>query len=269
MKLASTKSSVNFFIITFLLTLPGYVLCGLASNNIFFSEEMAISFIALSAIAPIGAALILTHGEKKKGNIKKLLKRSFDYKKITQKIWFLPILFLLPLLFAIALTIMIFTDYTIPVPMFPITAIPVLFFSFFIMALGEEIGWMGYVFKPMQNQLGTFKATLLLGLIWAIWHIPFYIFLMGDPIFIIVQCLSLFSLRFIFVWIFNHTGESVFAMIVFHTVYNVTNGVFPNYQVKSPAGVIITTIIVFLTALIIYLFWHPRRDTNKIMIKEI
>jgi len=262
MKTSNYNFTILFFIITFILTIPGYILCGLASKNILFPKEMAIPFLALSAIAPIGAAVILTCRKKKKGRIKKILKRSFDYKRIEKKIWYLPILLLVPFLFAIALGIMKFIGYSIPDPMFPIKAIPILFISFFIMALGEEIGWMGYAFKPMQNRLSTLGATLLLGLIWAIWHIPFYIFLMDDPIFIITQCISLFTLRFIFVWIFNHTGESVFAMIVFHSVYNVTNGAFPNYQVKSPAGVIITTIIVFLTALLIYLFWHPRK-TNK------
>jgi membrane protease YdiL (CAAX protease family) len=30
---------------------------------------------------------------------------------------------------------------------------------FFIMALGEEAGWMGYAFDQMKNKLGTLKAA--------------------------------------------------------------------------------------------------------------
>ncbi len=56
-----SDNTISFFIITFILTLPGYILCGLASQNIIFPEEMIVLFIFLSAIAPFGAAIILFH----------------------------------------------------------------------------------------------------------------------------------------------------------------------------------------------------------------
>jgi hypothetical protein len=125
------------------------------------------------------------------------------------------------------------------------------------MALGEEVGWMGYAFEPMQDQWSAFKATLALGLIWAIWHVPFYIFIMTDPVFIVAQVLCLFGLRFLLVWVFNNTGKSVFAAILFHAVYNVTNGVLPNYQVSTPLGVVITCSFVLITAIIVMILWGP------------
>jgi hypothetical protein len=231
--------------------LPGYILCGLASQNILFPEKMAVSFIFMSAIAPIGAALILISRQKEKGRIKKLLKRTFDYKRIKNKIWYMPIIILMPFIFAFALIIMKFLGFTIPNSMLPLAAIPVFFILIFILAIGEEIGWMGYIFKPMQNHYNTFKATLLLGLIWATWHIPFYFFTGGVPVFITTQFVFLVSTRFIMVWIFNHSGESLFAMILFHAVFNVCIGAFPNYQVNPQLGVIVTTFLVFLFVIIL------------------
>src|SRR4029077_3340578 len=36
----------------------------------------------------------------------------------------------------------------------------------------EEIGWMGYAFPKMRSQKGALDASTLLGLLWAVWHLP-------------------------------------------------------------------------------------------------
>lgn len=258
---------VTFFIITFILTLPLYILCGLASQNILFPEIMAVVFISMSAFTPIGAALILISRQKEKGQIKNLLKRTFDYKRIENKIWYVPILLLMPFLFTFALIIMKLLGFTIPnstYSLFPIAAIPVFFIFIFIFAIGEEIGWMGYIFKPMQNRYNTFKATLLLGLIWATLLIPFYVLTGQVPVLIITQFVFLVSTRFIMVWIFNHSGESLFAMILFHAGFTVCIRAFPNYQVNPQLGVIITTFLVFLFVIILQIL--KRAGNTKISI---
>ncbi len=43
--------------------------------------------------------------------------------------------------------------------------------TFFIAALAEELGWMGYVIDPMQDRWNALQAGLLLGLIGAVCHI--------------------------------------------------------------------------------------------------
>jgi len=219
---------------------------------------MAFSFIAPVALAPIAAALLLTYRENGWDGAKKLLGRAFDFKRIVRKIWYAPTLFLLPFVFFLALGLMVLIGKPIPAAQFPVVVLPVLFIAFFIMAIGEEVGWMGYAFEPMQGQGSAFKATLVLGLIWAIWHVPFYIFIMTDPVFIVAQVLMLIGLRFLLVWLFNNTGKSVFAAILFHAVYNVTNGVLPNYQVSPPLGVVITSSFVLIAAIKVIFLWGPK-----------
>jgi membrane protease YdiL (CAAX protease family) len=259
---SKSKFPLAFFVLTFLFAIPFYILVALASQNIIFPPEMAFLFLVLVALAPIAAALILTFKENGRADAKKLLGRAFDYKRIVRKIWYVPTLFLLPFVFLLALGLMVLIGKPIPDALFPVVALPVVFLVFFIMALGEEVGWMGYAFEPMQEQWNTFKATLVLGLIWAIWHVPFYIFMMTDPVFIVAQVLCLLGLRFLLIWIFNNTGKSVFAAILFHAVYNATNGVLPNYQVSPPLGVVITSSFVLIAAIVVTFLWGPKTMTQ-------
>jgi hypothetical protein len=62
---------------------------------------------------------------------------------------------------------------------------------------------MGYAYEPMQDKWNAFKAALLLGLILALWHVPFYYFIITDPVMLIAQLLFPFLLRILLVWIFN------------------------------------------------------------------
>ncbi|NIM46330.1 MAG: CPBP family intramembrane metalloprotease, partial [Nitrososphaeria archaeon] len=51
---------------------------------------------------------------------------------------------------------------------------PILFLMFFILAIGEEVGWTGYAFERMEKRWNAFQASLILGIIWAAWHLPIY-----------------------------------------------------------------------------------------------
>jgi len=246
----TTKNITAFFILTFIFALPIYILVGLAS-----SPEMAFAFIPLATLIPISAALILTFKENGWAGAKALLGRSFDYKRVTQKIWFLPTLFLLPFLFSLAWGVTVLLGLPIPAAPLPVVALPVVFVIFFIMALGENVGWMGYAFEPMQDQWHTFRATLLLGLFWALWHVPFYIFTIIDPILIVAQALSLVAVRFLLVWLFNNTGKSVFVAILFHATLNVA-------FVLIPVNFIITSLFLVITAIIVTFLWGPETMTK-------
>jgi membrane protease YdiL (CAAX protease family) len=173
-----TKNISLFFGIVLIISLPFYILASLVP------QDMTILMGLTLALAPITAGLILTYRENGSDGAKRLLKRSFDYKRITNKKWYLPILFLWPVIFILASGIMTSMGETTPDPLFPVIVAPILFVLFFIFALFEEIGWMGYAFEPMENRWNALNASLILGLIWAMWHLPLYILAGQDPLWI-------------------------------------------------------------------------------------
>jgi membrane protease YdiL (CAAX protease family) len=144
---------------------------------------------------------------------------------------------------------------TTPDPLIPVVAVPALFILFFIFALFEEVGWMGYAFEPMESRWNALNASLVLGLIWAIWHLPLYILAGQDPLWIAGQIISLVGIRILIAFIFNNTGKSVFATILFHAVYNVCTITVTSFYTST--GHLITSIFIVITAVAVTLLWDP------------
>ena len=134
-----------------------------------------------------------------------------------------------------------------------------MFATFFFGALTEELGWRGYAFDPMQDRWDAFKATMILGPIWVIWHLPLFISGIippGIPLSILGLCLSLFGIEILHTWIYNNTDKSIFTVILIHAVYNVCTLFLPNYI--SEIGPLITGIIIVIFAAIIIAIYGPR-----------
>lgn len=238
------RSILQFFAFTFIYTLPAYVLIALTSMNIILSEEMVFAWIPLSVLGPIGAAITLTYKESGWAGTKKLLKRGFDVQRIKEKRWLLPAIALIPLLFGIHWFASSFFEFTLLPAGAELLAIPVLLIVFFMAGFMEEIGWMGYVFEPMETKWGTRNAGLLLGLLWGLWHVPMYVFAFDHPSWVVAQTFSLIGLRILIIWLFKKTGESVFIAILIHAIYNVCMTVFPVSIIGICISISIAAVIV-------------------------
>ena len=238
-----------FFILIFVISIPLYILAALVPQEL-------VLFLALTlAPVPITAALILTYRENGSEGARRLLKRSFDIKRITKKSWYVPIFFLVPALFFLALVLMVLMGEPVPEPLFPVVAAPVAFLIFLLFALFEEVGWMGYAFDPLQDRRPAFAASILLGIPWALWHLPFYLSAGLDPVWIAGQLFTLLAIRTLIAWIYNNAGKSVFATMLFHAVYNVCTLMIASYY--SSLGHALTSVLIAITAVVVVWLWGP------------
>jgi membrane protease YdiL (CAAX protease family) len=165
------------------------------------------------AFCPLMAASILVYRENKAKGVKELLKRSFDYNRIRTKVWYAPIVLLMPGVMVLTYGLMRLRRVPLPTPQFPVLAAPAIFLAFFITALGEELGWSGYVIDLMQDRRNALQAGILLGLVWAAWHIVPLAQAGRSSAWIAWWCLSTVAQRVLIVWLYNNTGKSVFATI--------------------------------------------------------
>ena len=191
------------------------------------------------------------------------MKRAFDYKRITKKVWYVPIIFLMPTLFVLTYVVMRLAGLPVPTVWNPSLLTPLLFIAFFFAASGEELGYSGYVTDPMQARYTALTAILIIGSLWAIWHWPSMISI-GQTLGLFTWgTLSTISFRILIVWIYNNTGKSVFAAILFHAVANTGRSMFPGgrsafelYDGAIGYGLIATT------AVVVVFLWGPETLTR-------
>jgi membrane protease YdiL (CAAX protease family) len=99
--------------------------------------------------------------------------------------------------------------------------------------LFEEPGWRGFALPHLQAQMSALRATLLLGALWAAWHLPqFLIPEWADengglsPALVVTFLLMVVAIAPIMTWVFNRTGGSVFLAMVAHSSINAALAVF-------------------------------------------
>jgi membrane protease YdiL (CAAX protease family) len=90
-------------------------------------------------------------------------------------------------------------------------------------ALGEEIGWRGYVLPRLQTRMSALSAALLLAPIWALWHLPLW--LTGapgrTPLIYAGFVVSAFATSVLLTWVYNSTGGSLLLVVLLHATINI------------------------------------------------
>ena len=247
--------SLSFFLLVLLLSIPFWILGAIAPDfTKIFPIKLPIS--ALMTFSPLMAAVILVYRERKDQGISEFLALAFDFKKIKDKRWYLPIVCLMPAIAVISYCCTKFTGVPILETQTPVLSMLVFFVVYFIGAIGEEIGWSGYAVDPLQNRYGALKASLILGVVWAIWHIIPWSQTHQTPVWIAWQSVSTVFLRVVMVWLFNNTGKSVFGMVLFHVTINISPYLIPNQGAHYDP--FIACILLILTVIVVVLLWDSK-----------
>lgn len=85
----------------------------------------------------------------------------------------------------------------------------------------EEIGWMGYAFPKMRSQSSWLAPSILLGLLWALWHLPVINYLgTATPHgvywlpFFLAFTLAMIAMRVLIAWIYTNTKSVLLAQLM-------------------------------------------------------
>ncbi len=91
-------------------------------------------------------------------------------------------------------------------------------------ALGEEIGWRGFLVPELYKTQGFTKTALISGFIWGIWHLPILLFAdynSGTPSWYAMTCFMvlIISMGFIYTW-FRIKSGSLWTAVILHASHN-------------------------------------------------
>ena len=109
-------------------------------------------------------------------------------------------------------------------PSFRDVALGQLVVVFFFAALCEEFGWRGYALPRLQQRFGSARMGLVLGTVWALWHIPHFLMPGSSQAGSAFELfwLDLISQSLILALLYNRTRGSIFIAMVHHGVDNVS-----------------------------------------------
>jgi len=135
--------------------------------------------------------------------------------------------------------------------------------TLFILVIGEELGWRGYALPRLQARYGALWASLILGLLWAGWHLPnqlipgleFYGY--GFPAF----ALYVVGMTVLFTWLANQTRASVLLAWLFHGAINTL--IFVNTAIDIVQRWWLSAAVYGAAALIVVLVTGPGLTSRK------
>jgi len=255
------RSLLAFCLLEFVLSIPFWGIVALAHAGVIPDLQM---LNAAWSLTPMMTALILVYRENKTSGVLALLKRCFDYKRIKSKAWYLPIFLLYPFIVLVQYGLALLSDIPVSPPHFTLL-IPLSFIAFFFGVYGEEMGWTGYALDPMLDRWNALTASILLGIIWASFHAPVWIFSGQSLYWVVWQYIYVVASRVLFVWIYNNTGKSLFAMALLHPGFGVYWYLWPvsaNLGIPSfydPRNLALTAIVL---AVIVTFLWGSKTLSN-------
>ena len=94
---------------------------------------------------------------------------------------------------------------------------------------GEEVGWRGYAFPRLAQRFGLAGASILLGVIWGLWHLPQFFIRDGGsygqsfPVFV----LTVIPLSVAIAWLYTRTNGSLLLPMLLHSAVNNTTDFVP------------------------------------------
>ncbi len=139
--------------------------------------------------------------------------------------------------------------------------------------LAEEIGFTGFLQHHWQDRYHPMKLTFYVALLWAVWHMPDHFAeegwgaeaLISAPIIFVIEFVSLFFARALFVWFYNVTLSSVLLVAIFHASFDgaineLSNDILPASNI---ARILIFTAVIVVAAMTVIIATKGRLGRAK------
>jgi uncharacterized protein len=220
-KFSKNKPLIIFFFVAFILA---WALMGLTVAQNYGWIELAIPFEPIlligSWIPNIAAFLVIAFVLKRKGGIRKLFKGWLKFK--VSSFWYM--VTLSPLILSV-LSIIVYKLLYGVAPVEGILYDPIGLIVLIVMititgAMGEELGWRGFALPWLQSRMSALSASILLGMIWVLWHAPLWFAGLGfEEIPFLAYAITGISFTVLVTWACNNSRGSLVIASSFNSQY--------------------------------------------------
>lgn len=227
------RSLLRFFLLTYALTWVCFISVVKMSHaprpTAPATAILSGSLLLLGTFAPALMALAVTARDEGRRGVRILLRRMIQWQVGWR--WYLFAVAYMP---AVKLSVaLIYRLMTGAWPRFGTDSWYIIALAIIIstpVQAGEEIGWRGYALPRLAGRFGFARASLILGLIWACWHLPLF-FVPGADKYgqsFPVWTLQVVALSVAITWLYAGAGGSLLLTMLMHSAVNQTVGIIPS-----------------------------------------
>ena len=122
--------------------------------------------------------------------------------------------------------------------------ITILYTFFFGGGTNEEPGWRGFALPKLQAKFSPLIASLILGIIWGLWHAPIYLPQYGSIFQFTIFLLNTLKITIMLTWLYNRTEGSVLATALLHSIGNLSFEFIPTTIVAEIIQIIVPIVLI-------------------------
>jgi len=217
----------RFFIITFIWSWILWTSLVLGSLKIIpFSDKLlkisTLPVIMLGVFGPLAGAIYVLHQEKGKGSSRQYLRSFLDF-NLGWKAYIIPIIIFGGSTFIAWFLPELSGEKRLPM-LLPSIWVFIPYFLIMILLGGgqEEFGWRGYALPLLENKFGVWFANVILGIIWAFWHVPLWFITGTSQTYMNFGgfILLMIGYSFILSWTRKISGNKPFSGLYVHGLFN-------------------------------------------------
>lgn len=123
-----------------------------------------------------------------------------------------------------------------------------------VLSAGEEIGWRGHLLPLLQARLSALSASLVVAVVWGVWHVPIFYGAGIEGSIIALRLASTVGGAVMFTWLFNNTGGSVLAVTLLHAGNNLWGRLLATSPTVQPAATVFTVENLLLAVVLIVIY---------------
>jgi membrane protease YdiL (CAAX protease family) len=184
----------------------------------------ALTIAAATFTGPTLSAFVMTGVIDGRAGVHRLLRRYVLWRVKLR--WYLFILLVIPAseVFGAIVLPGVAASYQ-PLTLSLVLSYPAAFASTFFLGgpLGEEPGWRGFALPRLQPLYGPLAGTVILGVLWALWHFPLFWSGVWTPPTIpnmIMFVVMITALTVVMGWVFNNAKGSLLITMLMHASFN-------------------------------------------------